>query len=481
MHGVPFLSRARNAVLGSLSPESPASVLLSPPPRVAGRVFGTPPSAAASPALPDAGALIGELDAALERLHQLRGASAELHRVDAAAVAIGARSSPPRFPTPPPLPPAPLLSPAGSLALSRLKERMRGLDDIQASLTASSSHLTAATLELAASRTAAASTAQMRLPPPPAPALPPLARPAQRTPPPPPRSPPSSEGWAAAPSSLPHRLALTPQPTPHASTPPPPAFEGTLPGAALSASALGATSQRSPLRSWAPPPPSPPRAPASPWAPSPPPCAPTAALADAHAAERSAEALYEAAAAWRTSLPPLPTGGALLARVAARAQGGSPGAGRGSTLVTHALSLGGGGAAAEAEGGGGGGGGGGALAGGLMPALCAAAGLEPHQAHALLPRVKELAAAAVAASSLRTFAGGVCDALAVKLLGLAEVRGGGGGGGVAYVPYAKLRAAEGAAAGPAFVAMSTAQVLLEAALDELAALRKLHAAQTRAS
>jgi hypothetical protein len=262
---------------------------------------------------------------------------------------------------------------------------------------------------------------------------------------------------------------------PHGGPPSPPrADAATLQGGALSASALGATTPPQ-HRAWSPPlPPSPP--PTAPWAPP-----PAAHLADAHASERAAEALYEAAAAWRTSLPPLPTAEALLRRVgAARAGGGSPGADRGATLVMHALSLGGGGATV-----GGPPGGDEACAAALLPALCAAAGLEPHQAHALLPRVKELAAAAVAASSLRTFAGGVCDALAVKLLGLAEVRGGGGGGGggsgggVTYVPFARLGGGgelRGAAVGPAFVGMGTAQKLLDAALDELAVLRRIHGA-----
>jgi len=437
---------------------------------------GAPPPGSPSLPLP-AEALLGELDAAMARLASLRGATAELQRTApllAPPPPLPSPPSPPRFPTPPPLPPR--LSPTSSAALSRLKERMRGLDDIQASLTASSSRLTAASMELAASRAAAASAALLRspppLPPPPPPPRSPPAAPmlsppaaAQRSPPrvagaasplPPPPSPPAPLRRSPLQPSPPAARPAPPPPSPPPGPPAAAAGSSSLPGSALSASALGLA-----------PPPSPPRA----WAP-----APAASLGDAHAAARAAEALYEAAAAWRTALPPLPTAAELLARGGAPA-GGSPGARRGATLVTHALSLGGGG----------GGGDGGALPEGaaLLPALCAAAGLEPHQAHALLPRVKELAAAAVAASSLRTFAGGVCDALAVKLLGLAEVRGGGGGGGggsgggVTYVPFARLGGGgelRGAAVGPAFVGMGTAQKLLDAALDELAVLRRIHGA-----
>jgi hypothetical protein len=473
MSRMPFTARARFAVLGSLSPSSPSEVQ-SPAFLAAPRSpAGAPPPGSPSLPLP-AEALLGELDAAMARLASLRGATAELQRTApllAPPPPLPSPPSPPRFPTPPPLPPR--LSPTSSAALSRLKERMRGLDDIQASLTASSSRLTAASMELAASRAAAASAALLRspppLPPPPPPPPPPRSPPAAPMLPPPAaaqRSPPRVAGAASPlppPPSPPAPLRRSPlQPSPPAARPAPPpppspppgppaaaAGSSTLPGSALSASALGLA-----------PPPSPPRA----WAP-----APAASLGDAHAAARAAEALYEAAAAWRTALPPLPTAAELLARGGAPA-GGSPGARRGATLVTHALSLGGGG---------GGGGDGGALPEGaaLLPALCAAAGLEPHQAHALLPRVKELAAAAVGASALRTFAGGVCDALAVKLLGLAEVRA--AGGGVAFVPLSRL-AGSGGASGPAFVAMSTAQALLEAALDELAALRKLHGATAAA-
>jgi hypothetical protein len=95
----------------------------------------------------------------------------------------------------------------------------------------------------------------------------------------------------------------------------------------------------------------------------------------------------------------------------------------------------------------------------VLEALCRILGVQPQAAHThLLPRMQELTRSAVTSAALDAFAAGVCGKLSRSLLGLLEGQGG-----------------VGAAAGavPA-VGLSQAHVLLDAALAELAALRKLH-------
>ncbi len=174
-------------------------------------------------------------------------------------------------------------------------------------------------------------------------------------------------------------------------------------------------------------------------------------LTDAHSAQRSAEALYHAASAWRASL-----GEGTLERPV-----------EGPTLVTHALTSAGVAApspsppSAPAPSG-----------EVLLTTLCHAVGLEWHQQDLLLERVQDLSRVAVACSGLNEFAGKVCEQLGTRLVGLGEVWE---GDTVSYRPLEALSArgavAEGQSAGAAYVGLSQAEALLDAALTELHAHR----------
>ena len=197
--------------------------------------------------------------------------------------------------------------------------------------------------------------------------------------------------------------------------------------------------------------------------------APTSAasqhLRDAHAGQRSAEALYQVASQWRSryhspeavqqewsswqQLQPTPT------------------------LVSHALQ---GVAGGEEEWGSSSGGEAPTDPQALLHSLCAAAGLEPQQQGQLLQRVQDLARLAVAYNGLNAFAGRVSEQLCTRLVGLGEAweQREDGSAGVRFGPLQALQEH----GGPANLGLSQSEALLSAALTEL---EQLRAAQARNS
>ena len=426
------------------------------PPRLSPLNAGAQPRAAA------VAATLTELDLSLQRLESLRGAAASLEaqrrvsptgaRLDAAMLQ-GARGSPQR------------------LAASDLRASSAGpgagagsaaaMSELRSSLTATAERLQAATASLGAASASGASAAAS-----------PVA---------------AHSRWPAS--------ALTPawtQATPQAAaaaTPPPTSSAAASPvGGAGAAAAAAARDRFSPIAtpSRKRPLPVPPIASAAAAAPPPPPPPPLppypSCLEDAHAAQRSAEALYLVSSSWRAAHH---TPEAL----AHPAQG--------SRLVTYALEEGEG-EGEEGQGRLGGSGRGGAFSASssalppsprqqpelFLASLCHAAGLEWHQQDQLLTRVKALSRASVACAGLNAFAGRVCHQLGTRLVGLGEAwQAREGAAATASVHYRPLRAMAQAAAppaqpwGPAYTGLSQAEALLEAALNELNALRVLRAHQ----
>jgi hypothetical protein len=233
-----------------------------------------------------------------------------------------------------------------------------------------------------------------------------------------------------------------------------------VPTQAAAAAAAAAWGRFSPIASPAtrhPPPPA-----ASPQQPAPTSAA-TQHLRDAHAGQRSAEALYQVASQWRARYhspeaeqhqwrnwqQPEPTPG----------------------LVTHALQ----GVAGGEEEWGSSSSTGGSQADpqALLHSLCAAAGLEAHQQGQLLQRVQDMARLAVAYSGLNAFAGRVSEQLCTRLVGLGEAweQREDGSAGVSYGPLGALQER----GGPANLGLSQSEALLSAALTELEQLRAAHA------
>jgi hypothetical protein len=448
------------------------------------------PGAAGSPQR--ASALLSELGASVQRLHALRGAAAGLEaqrRTSPTSALLASalqRSSAAAAHHAPPSPPrsaaaAAAASPAARLTAAdlsgsgsggggggggRFSPGVPGLGSLRASLSASAQRLEAASAGLGAAAAAATSLAAAAPPPPPpAAAAPPL--PQHRL-----HSPGLTPLWlersaSGAPSPLPPAGSSSAAPSPLQPL-----------GAAAAARARFASpaaatppSRKRPLPASPAPPPPPPPPPA--WA----------YLNDAHAAQRSAEACYLAAAEWRAHYH--------TPRALDHPE-------EGQRLVTHALrSLGvQAEAEAEAEEAGAEGRGGeqqqrqqqqaGSEGDALLGELCAAAGLEWQERGQLAGRVRQLARAAVECSGLSAFAARVSGALSAQLLGLGEVLeedgrvrygplrqlgeeqaalGGGGGGG----------GAQQGLWGPAYCSLPQAEALLGAALKELSAHRVLRA------
>lgn len=108
-------------------------------------------------------------------------------------------------------------------------------------------------------------------------------------------------------------------------------------------------------------------------------------------------------------------------------------------------------------------------AGQLVSSLCRVLGIHPSAASsALIPRLQGLGRAAVSAASLDTFANGVCDKLSRSLLGIVDGRMA-----VTGTPIEQYQQ-HGQSLDLAHVGLEQAHVLLDAALAELSALRKLH-------
>ena len=408
-----------------------------------------------------------ELDLSLQRLESLRGAAASLEaqrrvsptgaRLDAAMLQ-GIRGSPQRLA-------ASDLRASASASAGAGAGSAAALSELRSSLTATAERLQAATASLGAASASAASAAA-------SPAAAHSRRPTSALTP----------AWTQATPQA--AAAATPPTTSSAAASPMGGAEAAAAAARDRFSPIATPSRKRPLpvspiasAAAAPLPPPPPP-------PSPPPHLPSypSRLEDAHAAQRSAEALYLVSSSWRAAHH---TPEAL----AHPAQG--------KRLVTYALEEG------EEEGQGrlGGSGRGAAFSASsalppspqqselFLASLCHAAGLEWHQQDQLLSRVKALSRASVACAGLNAFAGRVCHQLGTRLVGLGEAWEASDGAAASSVHYRPLRAMAQAAVppaqpwGPAYTGLSQAEALLDAALNELTALRILrahHAAGGRA-